>query len=139
MPDNSRSERIRQLLQTAKQAVDTFSSALDELEGELVTLEQEAENQARWQEQEDTVPETTLTKKQIEQITGKHLLTVKEAGYLLGLHWKSVYKLIYKDKLPTCKLGPRTIRIPKKELEEYIDAKIRLPSDGSSPDTPPGE
>lgn len=72
------------------------------------------------------MPETTLTDKEIGRIENKKLLTVKEAGYLLGLHWKSVYKLIYENKLPICKLGPRTIRIPRKELDEYIAAKVSL-------------
>ncbi|MBA7653723.1 hypothetical protein ES703_61580 [subsurface metagenome] len=136
MPNNP-TERIRRLLQTARQAVDTLSNALNSLEGELAALEQEAENQARWQGQEENMPETTLTNEEIERIKNKKLLTVKEAAFLMGLHWYTVYKLISKDKLPTCRLGPRTIRIPRKELEDYIDAKIRLQTDGSSPGAHP--
>jgi len=78
--------------------------------------------------------ETTLTIKEIEHIKSKHLLTVKEAAFIMGLHWYTVYKLISADKLPICKLGPRTIRIPRKELDEYIAAKVNLPEvPGRSP------
>lgn len=73
---------------------------------------------------EDTMPETTLTNEQIEQIAGKHLLTVKEASYLLGIHRVTVHRQISQGKIKICKIG-RSTRIPKKEIERFIESNAK--------------
>ncbi len=119
MPDNT--ERIRQLLQTSRHSIDTLSSALEEIEGELTTLDQE-NNVLDYGAMGDQGPETTFTEEEAEVMLLKMLLTVQEAAFLLGVKQAEVYSLISAGELPVCKLSPRTIRIPVKQLREYIEA-----------------
>ena len=63
------------------------------------------------------MPETTLTKEEIDVINAKQLLTVKEAAVVLGMHPDTVYRLIREKKLPVYRIGSRTVRVPRKELK----------------------
>ena len=119
MPDNT--ERIRQLLQTSRHSIDTLSSALEEIEGELTTLDQE-NNVLDYGAMGDQGPEITFTQEEAEIMLLKMLLNVQEAAFLLGVKQAEVYSLISAGELPVCKLSPRTIRIPVKQLKEYIQA-----------------
>ncbi len=120
MPDNS-TDRIRRLLQVSRKAVDTLSSALDSLEGELQVMEQE-EPPLDYEALSGQGPEITFTQEEAEIMLLKMLLNVQEAAFLLGVKQAEVYSLISAGELPVCKLSPRTIRIPVKQLKEYIQA-----------------
>ncbi len=69
------------------------------------------------------MPETAYTKEEIDIINSKRLLTVKEAAFILRLHKISVYRLISKGKLPSCRIG-QAIRIPKENLDHFIESQI---------------
>ena len=123
MPDNTQTERIRQFLQTARQAADALSSALDSLEGELIAMDQAAEDHATYSEDpRDQDPEITFTQEEAEIMLLKMLLNVREAAFLLGIQPTDVYRLIREGKLPVCKIGRRRVRIPVKQLKEYIES-----------------
>ncbi len=130
MPDNS-TDRIRRLLKTARKSVETTSSILDRIEEEIGVLKKERYKeriqrnqaaQAICQDKKagqktnapDSKDKTTPTNK-------TPLLTVKEAAVILRLHKISVYRLISKGGLPSCRIG-KAIRIPAKALTEHIQA-----------------
>ena len=50
------------------------------------------------------------------------LLTVAEAAKLLRLSRSQVYNLVSAGQLPTVRLGPRGIRIPRQALLDWIAA-----------------
>ncbi len=66
------------------------------------------------------MPETTLTKEEIEVINAKQLLTVKEAAVAMGVHPRTIYRLIEAGKLAVCKIGNRCIRIRRQEYDSFI-------------------
>ena len=70
------------------------------------------------------MPEATYTKEEIEIINAKHLLTVKETAFYLGIDQQTVYRLIYKGKLSVCKVG-RSSRILQEDLQRYIKTNTR--------------
>ena len=78
------------------------------------------------------MPETTLTKEEIDILTGKKLLTVREAAYLLGIHRVTVHRLIAKGKLQTLKIG-RSTRIPAKEVDQFIKLNVKYRGSGALP------
>ena len=130
MPDTN-TERIRRLLQTARQSISTTSSILDRIDEEIAVLKKERykesiqKNQAaqiicrdKKAGQKTNAPDG---KNETLPINKKPLLTVEEAAIILRLHKISVYRLIAKGGLPSCRIG-KAIRIPRKQLEEHIDA-----------------
>ncbi len=130
MPDNS-TDRIRRLIKTARQSLDTLSSAMDSLEGELQVMEQE-EPPLDYEALTGQDPEITFTQEEAEIMLLKMLLNVQEAAFLLGVKPAEVYRMISAGELPVCKLSPRTIRIPVKQFREYIEA-AREDAAGSLP------
>ncbi len=60
------------------------------------------------------------TKEEIEIINAKQLLTVKEAAVSMGVHARTIYRLIESGRLPICKIGNRCIRIRRQEYERFI-------------------
>ena len=48
------------------------------------------------------------------------LLTVTQAGALLGFGRSTVYELIKEGQIPVVRLGPRRVRVPRRELERWI-------------------
>ncbi len=120
MPDNS-TDRIRQLLQTSRHSIDTLSSALEEIETALADLDQE-NNVLDYEALNGQGPEITFTQEEAEIMLLKMLLNVQEAAFLLGVKTDEVYRMISAGELPVCKLSPRTIRIPVKQLQEHIEA-----------------
>lgn len=120
MPDNP-THRIRQLLQTARSSVGSLISTLDSLEEELRDLEQE-EQAIDYESLGGQDPEITYTQEETEVMLLKMLLNIDEAAFLLGVKPAEVHKLINEGKLPVCKLTPRTVRIPVKQLKEHIEA-----------------
>lgn len=114
MPDNTHTDWIRQLIKTARQS-------LDSLEGELQVMEQE-EPPLDYEALSGQDPEITFTQEEAEIMLLKMLLNVQEAAFLLGVKTDEVYRMISAGELPVCKLSPRTIRIPVKQLREYIEA-----------------
>lgn len=70
------------------------------------------------------MPETTLTKEEIDVINAKQLLTVKETAVFLGINRQTVYRLIYAGELPVCKVG-RSSRILREDIQKYIKANIK--------------
>ncbi len=118
MPDKP-TDRIRRLLQTARQAVKTLSSTLDELEEQLAGLEQEAATQVDYLVPDDQAEVPQLTPEELEIASVKMLLTFQEAAGLLGVPVAAVRDMVGRGELPVFKLG-RTVRIPRKHLEEYI-------------------
>jgi len=49
------------------------------------------------------------------------LLTVKEMASVLKIGKNKAYSLIYNEKLPVLRLGPKNIRIPKYTLIRWIE------------------
>lgn len=119
MPNNP-AKRIQLLLQVARQAADTLSSSLEELEGELMALEREAEDHCPGDRAE--IPQ--LTQEEIGIASVKILLTFQEAAGLLSAPLAAVRDMVDQGELPICKIG-RTARIPRKELQEYISGDGR--------------
>ena len=120
MPDNTHIERIRQLIKTARQAVDSLSNFLDDLEGELQVMEQE-EPPLDYEALSGQGPEITFTEEEAEVMLLKMLLNVNEAAFLMGVKPTEVYRMISAGELPVIKIG-RAVRIPVKQLREYIEA-----------------
>ena len=121
MPDTTRSDRIRTLLQAARSAADTLASALGEIEAELAALEQEAATQMDYQVPVDQEEPIAFTQEEAEIMPLKMLLNVNEAAFLLGAKPTEVYRMISAGELPVFKIG-RAVRIPVKQLKEYIQA-----------------
>ena len=120
MPDKT-TDRIRRLLQVSRKAVETLSAALEEIETALADLEQQ-EQSTDHKALTGQDPEITFTQEDTEVMLLKMLLNVNEAAFLLGVKTDEVYRMISAGELPVCKLSPRTIRIPVKQLREYIEA-----------------
>jgi len=119
MPTNT-TDRIRTLLQQARNTADNLVSALGEIEVELADLEKEDQDRAAYYDGPGNQdPEITFTEEQAEIMHLKLLLNVHEAAFLLGVKPTEVNKLIREGKLPVCKIG-RAVRIPVKQLKEYI-------------------
>ena len=55
-------------------------------------------------------------------------LTVKETAVYLNLHYKSVYRLVYKRKIPFSKPSGIGIRIDKVELDRLLEASGKHPN-----------
>ena len=56
------------------------------------------------------------------------LVSVKETARLLGLHYNTVYKLIYERKLPAVEvIKGRKYMIEAREINKYIDARRTAP------------
>ena len=113
MPDNP-TDRIRRLLQQARQSLDTLSSALDEIEAELQAMDFEVPGE------QAEVPQ--LTPEELEIASVKMLLTFQEAAGLMGVSIAGVREMVDQGELSVFKIGPRTLRIPVKQLKEHIEA-----------------
>jgi excisionase family DNA binding protein len=50
----------------------------------------------------------------------KEWLRVSEAADLLGLTRQRAYELIGRGELPAVRIGERSIRVPKQELERFL-------------------
>ena len=79
--------------------------------------------------------ETTYTKKEIDIIGGKKLLTVRESAYLLGVHRVTVHRMISRGKIQTIKIG-RSTRIPVKEIDQFIKSNAKYRGIRQLPDPP---
>ena len=136
MPDTTHTDRIRSLLQEARGAADAMSSALGEIEAELAALEQESQA-LDFEVPVDQEEPITFTQEEAEIMLLKMLLTVQEAAFLLGAKPTEVYRMISAGELPVFKIG-RAVRIPVKQLKEYIQAaradegKGEVPAPGGS-------
>ena len=120
MPDNTHTERIRQLLQVSRRAIDSLSSAMEEIETALADLDQE-NNVLDCEALSGQGPEITFTEEEAEVMLLKMLLNVNEAAFLMGVKPTEVYRMISAGELPVIKIG-RAVRIPVKQLREYIEA-----------------
>ncbi len=120
MPDKNHTDHLRRLIQAARSAADSLSSALGEIEAELAAMEQESQalDFEVPVDQEDPI---TFTQEEAEIMLLKMLLTVQEAAFLLGVKPTEVYRMISAGELPVFKIG-RAVRIPVKQLKEYIQA-----------------
>ncbi|MDP9383345.1 MAG: helix-turn-helix domain-containing protein [Chloroflexota bacterium] len=56
---------------------------------------------------------------------GKALLTVEEAGAYLGIGRTLAWELIRKKQLPCIRLGQRCVRVPRRELDAWIERQVR--------------
>ncbi len=123
MPDNTSVNRLRQLLQEARQAIDTLSSTMGAIEQEVEVLEQEQELRAEYyQGPGDQAEVPQLTEEELAIASVKMLLTFREAAGLLSVSVAAVKDMIDRGALPVCKFGRRTLRIPVKQLQEYLEA-----------------
>lgn len=52
----------------------------------------------------------------------KRWISVRECGLYLGLHLKSVYRLIDSGEVPASRIG-RSIRVDFKELEKILETR----------------
>lgn len=62
-----------------------------------------------------------MTEKEINEMPS--LLTVKEVAKVLRIGRNAAYDLVYKNDFPVLRLGPKKIRVPKKELLRWIHEK----------------
>lgn len=122
MPDNKQIERIRTLLQQARSSAATLSFALEEIEEELQVISGEVASH-NMQCNQISKPLRPVEGESMP-IEKKKLLTVKEAAVVLGLNPRSVFRIISKGKLRVCRFSKRTVRIPRKELDRFIEASI---------------
>ncbi len=129
MPDNP-SARLRTLLQTARQAADTLSFTLAETEKELAAMEQEAATQVDYPGPADQVEVPQLTAAELDIAGVKMLLTLEEAAGLLNVSIAGVREMVDRGELPVFRLGRQTIRIPRKQLEDYIEAALAGKEEG---------
>lgn len=51
------------------------------------------------------------------------LVTVREAGRLLGLGRSTVYKLVWSGELPSCRPSPRAVRIKLSDVLARMERK----------------
>lgn len=54
--------------------------------------------------------------------TTKAVVSVREAARLLGLHEETIRRAVRKGELKACRLGHRTLRISRTDLESYFRA-----------------
>jgi len=59
---------------------------------------------------------------------GKEWLRVPEAASLLGLPRTRAYELIQRGELPAVRIGERSIRVNRKELERFLLEQRRVVS-----------
>lgn len=64
-----------------------------------------------------------LTEKEISELP--LLLTVDQARQILGVGKSMMYELIRQNNIPYIKLSPRSTRIPKNDLLEWISSNIK--------------
>lgn len=62
-----------------------------------------------------------MTENEINEMPS--LLTVKEVAKVLRIGRNAAYDLVYKNNFPVLRLGPKKIRVPKKELLRWIHEK----------------
>jgi len=53
------------------------------------------------------------------------LLKIPEAAVLLNVARSKAYELAQRGDIPTVRLGPRAIRVPRAALERWIDQHVR--------------
>jgi len=58
-----------------------------------------------------------------EEREEKLLLRVSEAAELLSIARSKAYEMVASGELPSKKLGGRSIRIPAKQLREWVEGK----------------
>ena len=67
-----------------------------------------------------------MDEQEYEQVP--RLVSVKETARLLGLHYNTVYKLIYERKLPAVEvIKGRKYMIEAREINKYINARRTAP------------
>jgi excisionase family DNA binding protein len=66
---------------------------------------------------------TDETKQIVEEILNEEWLTVKEVARRLNVHRATVYEVIKNGSLKAVYVG-RTIRIPARYLEEYVNSLL---------------
>lgn len=59
------------------------------------------------------------------ELDHKALLTVEEAGAYLGIGRTLAWELICKKQLPCVRLGQRCVRVPRRELDAWIERQVR--------------
>ncbi len=75
-------------------------------------------------------------------------LTYQQAARAIGVSYSTVKRLVGSGQLAVIDIGPQTIRIPLKVIDEYIDLKLKEwkakqaidgPPGAVTPSPPPGE
>ena len=56
------------------------------------------------------------------------LIRPREAAEILQISAASVYRLLSNGRLPAIQVGPRSLRIRRADLDQFIDARVRLPT-----------
>lgn len=51
------------------------------------------------------------------------LLRASEVARMLSMSTAAIYRMIKEDTLPHVRIGPKIIRIPRRELEEWLHAR----------------
>lgn len=65
-------------------------------------------------------------------MTDDPLLDYEQASRLLNLPVGTLYALVADQRIPHIRLGPRTVRFRRSELEEYLRERA-VPARGSRP------
>jgi excisionase family DNA binding protein len=60
------------------------------------------------------------------EVAVKEWLKVSEVADLLGLTPQRAYDLIARGELPAVRIGSRSIRVPRRELERYLLQECRV-------------
>ena len=102
---STRQERLKQVLNDLRQALEGFESALLEFEETLGGEEQE----------------------RFQAHKGLDLLSIPEVCQELGMGKSWVYKKIKSGEIPSMKLGS-TIKVARRDLEEYLEQQRYHPS-----------
>jgi excisionase family DNA binding protein len=67
----------------------------------------------------------------------RDIMTAAEAAEYLQVHIKTLYEWIKSGDLAVVKLGPRSTRIRKVDIDRFLNARVTGPSDSSVAE--PGE
>jgi len=59
----------------------------------------------------------------LQELMGKDSYSIKEIAEVLGVDYHSIRRAVAKGTLKSFKVGPKTIRIPRSELEKYVQGK----------------
>jgi excisionase family DNA binding protein len=55
----------------------------------------------------------------------ERLLDTRGVAELLGLHTKTVLRLVQAGELTACRLGPKTLRFRSVDIDRFLESKAR--------------
>ena len=55
-------------------------------------------------------------------------MTVPEAAQYLGIGKTRMWQLVWSNAVPVLRLGDKTVRIPRRELDEWVRSRTAQPA-----------